>query len=404
MWHKKQQPTFFTQQFDQLLLKDDKFRTLKENIDFSFINELARPYYSDAGPTGYPPDKLFRALLIMFLEDIPSERKLEERLMFDIRYRSFCDLDIYDPIPDHATFSVLRDRLGDELFYRIFEEIVRKAAELGFVQAEHVSIDSTSVIADCVRPRKNQEKRPSDTDAAFGVKANGKKVYFGYKAHNLVDSKTDFIVDTQTTPANVADIDIGKYLFREVNLKGIKPDYLAADRAYSDHAFRHELRANNTIPIIPLRKSGRKAGFDKDEFTFDQNNNLVCPAGEHLKLSGKAANNSIQYRGINCPKCHLKKQCTKGKYRTVCFSNYDLKGKEKDFEATNRFSELYLLRNSTERVFANAKANHGLSRARYRGLPKVKFQVIMTAIAINLKKMANWLAKGPPMQLEYAST
>lgn len=403
MWHKKQQPTFFTQQFDQLLQKDDRFRILKEKVDFSFINELARPYYSDAGPTGYPPDKLFRALLVMYLEGIPSERKLEERLMFDIRYRSFCDLDIYDPIPDHATFSVLRDRLGDELFYQIFEKIVEKAAELGFVQTEHVSIDSTSVIADCARPRKNQKKRPSDTDAAFGVKANGKKVYFGYKAHSLVDSKTDFIVDTQTTPANVSDIDIGKYLFRKVNSKGLRPDYLAADKAYSDHAFRHELRASNTTPIIPLRKSGRKAGFDKDKFIFDKAGNLTCPAGEHLKIAGKANNNSIQYKGVNCPKCHLKRQCTKGKYRTVCFSSYDLGNQEKAFEATSRFNELYLLRNSAERVAANAKANHGLSRARYRGLAKVRFQVIMTAIAINLKKMANWLTKGPPTQLEYAS-
>lgn len=175
MWEKKRHPTFFTEQFDRLLLKDDKFRILKEKIDFSFINELARPYYGDTGPTGYPPDKLFRALLVMFLEDISSERKLEERLMFDIHYRSFCDLDIYDPVPDHATFSVLRDRLGDELFHRIFNKIVDLAAELGFVQTEHVSIDSTSVIADCVCPRKNQEKKPSDKDAAFGVKANGKE-------------------------------------------------------------------------------------------------------------------------------------------------------------------------------------------------------------------------------------
>lgn len=396
MWHKKQQPTFFTQQFDQLLSKDDKFRVIKEKIDFSFINKLARPYYGDVGPTGYPPDKLFRCLLVMFLEDIPSERKLEERLMFDIRYRSFCDLDIYDPIPDHATFSVLRNRLGDKLFYQIFEEIVRKASELGFVRGKHVSIDSTSVIADCVTPKKNQEKKPADEDASFGVKASGKKVYFGYKAHHLVDSKTDFIIDTQATPANVADIDIARHFVRKSISKGVTPKYLAADKAYSEHSFRHELRTTYKItPVIPLRKSGRKAGFDKDRFIFDEKSNLICPAGHHLKREGKNKN-FTQYRGSMCPKCYLKKECTTGKYRTVCFSNFDPSNKEAAFAATDEFNHLYLLRNSTERVNANAKANHGLSRARYRGLPKVRFQVIMTAIAINLKKMANWLAEAPP--------
>ena len=403
MWHKRQQPTFFTQQFDQLLANDDKFRVLKEKIDFSFINELARPHYSDFGPTGYPPDKLFRCLLVMFLEDIPSERKLEERLMFDIRYRSFCDLDIYDPIPDHATFSVLRDRLSDELFYQIFEKIVSLAAELGFVRGEHVSIDSTSVIADCVRPRKSKMKKPSDSDAAFGVKAGGKKVYFGYKAHHLVDSKSDFIVDAQATPANVSDIDIGKYLFRKANSKGLKPNYLAADRAYSAEAFRHELRAANTTPVIPFRKGGRKAGFDKEKFIFNKKGKLICPAGEELKLTSKTSN-SIQYKGSNCPKCRLKAQCTKGKYRTVYFSGLCSSNKELSFAATKKFSQLYLLRNSAERVFANAKANHGLSRARYRGLAKVRFQVIMTAIAVNLKKMVNWLALGPPKEAQTCST
>lgn len=394
MWQKKQQPTFFTQQFDKLLKKDDKFRVLKEKIDLSFINELARPYYGDVGPTGYPPDKLFRALLVMFLEDIPSERALEERLMFDIRYRSFCDFDIYDPIPDHATFSVLRDRLGDKLFYQIFEKIVSLAAELGFVQGEHVSIDSTSVIADCVKPRKNQEEKVADSDATFGV--NGKKFYFGYKAHNLVDSKSDFIIDTQVSPAHVADIDIGRYLFRSINSKGIKPDYLAADKAYSDHSFRHELRANNVVPVIPLRRGGPKSGFSKDQFVFDENNNLACPAGEHLKIEAKSTNNLIRYKGSTCPKCHLKKQCTKGKYRSVSFSSFDPNNREKDLEASSWFKELYSLRSSAERVFANAKANHGLSRARYRGLAKVRFQVIMTAIAINLKKMALYWSQAPP--------
>lgn len=37
MWHKKQQQTFFTQQFERLIPEDDKFRVIKENVDFSFI-------------------------------------------------------------------------------------------------------------------------------------------------------------------------------------------------------------------------------------------------------------------------------------------------------------------------------------------------------------------------------
>lgn len=242
MWHKKQQQTFFTQQFERLIPEDDKFRVIKENVDFSFINELARPYYSDLGPTGYPPDKLFRCLLVMFLEGITSERKLEQELKFNIRYRYFCDLDIYDPIPDHATFSVLRDRLGTEIFYRIFERIASYAAELGFVRPKHVSIDSTSVIADCARPKKGTPKNEvADPDATRGIQGT-KTTHFGYKAHHLVDSHTDFILAVDTTTAASPDLASAKAMVPTLIKRGIHPDYLAADKAYSDSAFRYELK------------------------------------------------------------------------------------------------------------------------------------------------------------------
>lgn len=39
-----------------------------------------------------------------------------------------------------------------------------------------------------------------------------------------------------------------------------------------------------------------------------------------------------------------------------------------------------------ELSFAHSKENHGLRYARYRGLPKVETQVLMTVIIQNLKK------------------
>jgi hypothetical protein len=40
-----------------------------------------------------------------------------------------------------------------------------------------------------------------------------------------------------------------------------------------------------------------------------------------------------------------------------------------------------------EGLFAEAKQNHGLSRARYRGRPKVQIQAYLTATAQNLKRL-----------------
>ena len=40
-----------------------------------------------------------------------------------------------------------------------------------------------------------------------------------------------------------------------------------------------------------------------------------------------------------------------------------------------------------EGVFGQAKTYHGMAKARFRGLKKVEIQFLMTATALNLKKM-----------------
>jgi hypothetical protein len=65
------------------------------------------------------------------------------------------------------------------------------------------------------------------------------------------------------------------------------------------------------------------------------------------------------------------------------------------------------IRRMIERKFGEAKKWHGMARARYRGLAKVKIQVLMTFLAINVKKLARLLEqKGhqPSEQLSYVPT
>ncbi|WP_213427139.1 transposase, partial [Paenibacillus dendritiformis] len=55
---------------------------------------------------------------------------------------------------------------------------------------------------------------------------------------------------------------------------------------------------------------------------------------------------------------------------------------------------VYALRAQTiERSFADAKVLHGLRYCRFRGRDKVQEQVLMTATAQNIKKIATHLAR-----------
>ena len=413
MWHKKQQPTFFSQQFESLVPGDDKFRVIKENIDFTFINDLARPSYGDVGPIGYVPDKLFRMLVVMYMENIASERKLEERLKFDIRYRYFCDLDIMDEIPDHATFSVFRSRLGDELFKEIFERLLEMIFALGFEKPRHISIDSTSVIADCARPISKKDKgdkqgggsgagskAPADPDARWGIKGK-KPSHFGYKAHYIVDSEKGLILGTETTSASAADVTVAKEILpKTLDRHRLDPAHLAADKAYSSPELRDALQAREIEAVIPLMHGGRNMNPGFSTIDFEPiGDTLVCPAGNNMTRYD-IKDGSAVFAGVGCASCSEKALCTDAKrnIRRIKFrSNWQKRFAQVAFQKTDEFKELYKQRSSVERVNSEAKRQHGLTRARYRRLKKVAVQGYLTAIAINLKRTVGFLAaKAPP--------
>jgi IS5 family transposase len=63
---------------------------------------------------------------------------------------------------------------------------------------------------------------------------------------------------------------------------------------------------------------------------------------------------------------------------------------------TNLNKTLYAQRKETiERVFADAKEKHGMGWTALRGLKKVSIQAMLTFVAMNLKKLANWTWRGP---------
>ena len=59
-------------------------------------------------------------------------------------------------------------------------------------------------------------------------------------------------------------------------------------------------------------------------------------------------------------------------------------------ESRSYIKEIYPLRSQTiERVFADAKELHGMRYTQYRGLAKVKMELTLKFVCMNLKKISN---------------
>ncbi|MFD0769403.1 transposase, partial [Bacillus sp. CGMCC 1.60114] len=134
---------------EEFVPKQHLLRKIGEAVDFSFIYEKVEHLYSSVGRKSIDPVVLLKMLLIGYLYNIDSERRLEEEVQYNLAYRWFLGLDLEDSVPDHSTFSQNRRRRFQDgtVFQEIFDHIVRLCIKAGLVTGEVMVTDSTHIKA-----------------------------------------------------------------------------------------------------------------------------------------------------------------------------------------------------------------------------------------------------------------
>ena len=147
---------------DHLLRKIDKY------IDFSFINDMCRPYYcEDTGRPAIEPVIMFKMLFLGYLYGIRSETRLAEEVRMNIAYRWFLGYGIADKTPDASVIWQNRIRRfnGTDIPRRIFDEILRQAMAHGLVGGRILYSDSTHLKASANKNKfKEAEVRKETQD------------------------------------------------------------------------------------------------------------------------------------------------------------------------------------------------------------------------------------------------
>jgi transposase len=118
---------------EELVPKDNFYRYLQEKLDLSFVRDLVKDRYAVLGRPSVDPVVFFRLQLVMFFEDIRSERQLMEVATDRLSIRWFLGYDLTEPLPDHSSLTRIRERYGLEIFRRFFERIVELCMEAGLV-------------------------------------------------------------------------------------------------------------------------------------------------------------------------------------------------------------------------------------------------------------------------------
>jgi IS5 family transposase len=125
------------------------------------------------------PVVFFKLQLVMFFEDLRSERQLMRVVADRLSLRWYLGYDLHETLPDHSSLTRIRERFGVAVFRRFFERIVEMCFEAGLVRGEELLFDATKVEAnaslDSARSRSLVEYRlgehlvgmfPEDTSLA----------------------------------------------------------------------------------------------------------------------------------------------------------------------------------------------------------------------------------------------
>ncbi|MCR1898997.1 IS1182 family transposase [Irregularibacter muris] len=438
---------------EQLVKPDHLLRKIKKHINFDFIYDLVREFYSeDMGRPSIDPVVLFKMSLLQALYGISSERRLVDEVHHNMAYRWFLGYGLTEVIPDHSVFSYNRKQRFEEssVYEEIFNEIVLMAIGKGLVKGKIFYTDSTHIRANASnskyenkedeeiitedeslltlinekreskgqKPLKPAEeklitksKKVSKTDPDSGYMHRDRKpVGFYHLLHGTVDSMHNIMLGIHVTPGNVHDatvyVDNLDHIFESYE---IIPKYVGADAGYFNLNVLEELSERNLIPVIgPKRYGGKKGKKSKYWFEyFPEEDFYKCFEGQILTYKTTTRQGYVEYESdpkicINCPQ---REKCLYENKETMTISDCKTKiirrhvkeyyaDEVRAFMKTEKGKSLYKRRKETiERIFADMKELCGIRYAHYRGSEGVKAQALITATALNIKKIATILSK-----------
>jgi len=452
--HERKEPMFYYVRMEDIVPEDHLLRLVDKHIDFSFIREKVKHLYSHTGRPSIDPEVLLRMLLIGYLYGITSERRLCEEIKMHIGFRWFVGLSLEDKVPDHSTFSKNRhERFSeDDIFQRIFDEIVKQCIDKGLLTGNHLTVDSTYIKANAsfksLEPivvgmnskeyieklekenpvEDEQKEKPwepgedyphrgqkisnkthrskTDPDARLARKSFQAATNLYHAATYVMDNKSRVIIGA----------DVGRPDLRTDSVKAIeqirsikwrykiRPDSLGADKGYAAGEFINNLINENIqphIPILDYQRHNHKGIYGREAFEYNDIRDIfMCPGEKELRYWGihrRSRQHVYRARTKDCKVCSKKRECTKDRARSVSYHIYeDAIDKARQLNKTKEYRISQRMRKRIEELFGEAKEFMGLRQAKFRGAKFVKEQVLMTATAQNIKRMVKLLSrKGP---------
>jgi transposase len=445
-----QESLFIPGKLSDFIPEDHILVRANKAVDLSWVDDLVSDTYNHGqGRPCIEPERALRLMLCGFLHGITEDRKLMREAQVNIAYRWFCGYELDESLPDHSSFTIIRQRWGAERFRKIFERLVKQCVSAGIVGGEALHFDGSLIRADvsweslvATYVEKTLEENPApegspttqadsdsteqmkaakpkgkikkvsrtDPDASMATSSKKMRLEPTYKQHTCVDDKAGVIVDVEVTTGEISENHkLISQIDRVTQTLGKKPELVTADKGYASGSNYEALENRGITAVIPPQKERRPVGnMPLCRFSYDAEHDVVrCPGGRILTRRNRNEHGWF-YRcaTTDCRDCPLKSGCVpeNGTSRSIIivdgYCSLLRARREKRRGWDDEKLRLYNRhRNLVEGAHGEQKTQHGLRRATRRGLWNVQIQSYLSAMAVDLKRLAAHASNGNPGSL-----
>jgi len=138
---------FTTFQLSDHVPVENFYRRLRDSLDLQWLYKSTKKYYGREGQASIDPVVFFKLILIGYLENLNSDRRIIAHSKMRLDILLFLGYDLDEELPWHSTISRTRQLYGEEVFKELFCKVLRLCVSKHMLSGRRQAIDSAYIKA-----------------------------------------------------------------------------------------------------------------------------------------------------------------------------------------------------------------------------------------------------------------
>lgn len=183
---------YYQVSLNDLVPQDNFYRKLNQELDLNYLYKATAQYYGREGQESIDPVVFFKILLVGYLNNVNSDRKLIAFCSDSLAIRLFLKYDIDESLPWHSTISRTRQLYGESVFLELFQQILQKCVAKGMVRGKRQAVDSAFIKANASMDSLVEKEVVEDASAYVNELEEGSEYKVTSTRKKLVEQHHDW--------------------------------------------------------------------------------------------------------------------------------------------------------------------------------------------------------------------